>query len=72
MRYKVDVKAFISVVVEADDEDAARSAADALVERLAPNADFIDGFNRTDSFAPQVEETSGFDVDGESEVEEYE
>ncbi|EZP70534.1 MULTISPECIES: hypothetical protein [Sphingomonadales] len=41
-RYSVDVKAFISVIVDADDATEARERADHFVEWLSPTIEQID------------------------------
>jgi hypothetical protein len=75
--YSVDVKCFISVTVEAEDEAAARAAADNYVETsLSPSECEIAGWNqvRKDECNDtcRIVRTGGFDVDGESEVDEAE
>lgn len=71
--FEVDVKAFISVKVKAESEEAARTAADAFVEALSPGYHYIVGFNAGGTKdAPQIDAdaTGGFSIDGESEVDE--
>jgi hypothetical protein len=71
-KYSVDVKAFISVEVEAPDEATARAAADLFVENLSPTNHYIAGYSgQLKEFGePAIitENTASFDVDGESEV----
>jgi hypothetical protein len=72
--YCVDVKAFISITVEAEDEASARAAADNYVETsLAPSPCEIDGWNqvrRDECNDPcRIVRTGGLAVDGESEVD---
>lgn len=67
-RYRVDVKAFISVVVEADDPALAQGRADRFVEWLSPTIEQIDDY--CTDHAPIDTDTGPFDVDGESSVEE--
>ncbi|SFJ48645.1 hypothetical protein SAMN03159338_1529 [Sphingomonas sp. NFR04] len=73
-RYNVDVKAFISVAVEAPDEASARAAADLFVENLSPTGSYIRGYSdqlkEFGEAALVLDSTGTFDVDGESEVEE--
>ena len=73
-KFEVDVKAFISVTVEAESEEAARIAADAFAEGLSPTSDYIIGWN---SGLPEdavgridPDQTGEWSVDGESEVDE--
>ena len=75
--YSVDVKAFISITVEADDEDAARSAADNYVETaLSPSECEIDGWNEVRQNECddncRIVRTGGFAVDGQSDVDDAE
>jgi len=72
-KYIVDVKAFISIEVEADSEDAARSAADDYVEIcLSPNEDEVNAWNQVqeEDDDPPILSASVWTVDGYSEVEE--
>lgn len=72
-KYTVDVKALISIEVEADNEDAARSAADDYVETcLSPNEDEVNAWNQVqeEDDAPPILSASVWTVDGYSEVEE--
>ncbi|WP_375292139.1 hypothetical protein [Sphingomonas melonis] len=72
-KFSVDVKAFISVQVEAPNEEAARKAADLFVENLSPTTHYIQGYSgQLKEFGEPaliLETTGGFDVDGTSEVE---
>lgn len=69
-KFNVDVKAFISVAIEADNEARARELADSFVESLSPSSDFICGYNGQQSEGTiDPDETGGFDIDGVSEVE---
>ncbi|MGE4410445.1 MAG: hypothetical protein AB7D33_07740 [Sphingobium sp.] len=63
-RYSVDVKAFISVIVDADDAAQARERADHFVEWLSPT---IDDYSADHD--PIDTDTGPFDIDGESCVE---
>jgi hypothetical protein len=67
-RYQVDVKAFIAVVVDADDAAGARERADHFVEWLSPTIEQIGDYNA--DHAPIDTGTGMFGVDGESDVEE--
>lgn len=75
MKYIVDVKAFISVTVEAEDEDTARSRADYFVESLSPTEAYIAGYNATlaeeiaagDAAPGCIVKAGEFAVDGESD-----
>ena len=71
-RYRVDVKAFISIEVTAPNVDAARSEADSLVYSCDPTPGFIKGWNdsiKLDRPGVRIADTDGFSVDGTSEVE---
>lgn len=68
VRYTVEVKAFITVVVDADDPADARSRADRFVEWLSPTIEQIDDYS-SDHDAIDTN-TGPFDIDGESVVEE--
>ena len=72
-KFSVDVKAFISVQVEAPDRAAARAAADLFVENLSPTTHYIQGYSgqlkEFGELALILEETGSFDVDGESVVD---
>jgi hypothetical protein len=70
--FRVDVKAFINVTVEAPTAQAARREAERLVEACDPTELFINGWNDTNKAErPEVQivETCGFAVDGTSDVE---
>ncbi|MGE8141781.1 hypothetical protein ACQKOE_07385 [Novosphingobium sp. NPDC080210] len=75
-RYTVDVKAFITVTVEAPDENAARKAADHYVETsCSPSEDEVTAWEiiMKDEGEPAWPVSAGeFCVDGFSEVEEEE
>jgi hypothetical protein len=47
MKYSVDVKAFLRVVVEADSPEAAEQEAKAFVELLQPDANYVRGWAET-------------------------
>lgn len=63
-RYSVDVKAFISVIVDADDAAQARERADHFVEWLSPTIEQIDDYSADHD--PIDIDTAPFDIDGES------
>jgi hypothetical protein len=69
----VDVKAFITVRVEAPNRSAARAAADEFVEACDPEDPFIHRYNSFRTVRPvephTVLNSGGFVVDGSSEVE---
>ncbi|WP_048577606.1 MULTISPECIES: hypothetical protein [Sphingobium] len=67
-RYQVDVKAFISVIVDAQDAAQAQGRADRFVEWLSPTIEQIDDYSS--DHEPIDTDTGPFDVDGESSVEE--
>lgn len=67
-RYQVEVKAFITVVVDAEASDEARQRADHFVEWLSPTIEQIDDYS--DDHEPIDTDTGPFSVDGESCVEE--
>lgn len=67
-RYQVDVKAFISVIVDAEDTAEARVRADRFVEWLSPTIEQIDDYSA--DHEPIDTDTGPFGVDGESSVEE--
>lgn len=67
-RYHVDVKAFISVIVDAEDAAEARVRADHFVEWLSPTIEQIDDYSA--DHEPIDTDTGPFGVDGESSVEE--
>lgn len=67
-RHAVDVKAFISVFVDADDAVQARKRAEYFVEWLSPTIEQINDYN-SDHDAIGTD-TGPFTVDGESAVEE--
>ena len=72
-KFTVDVKAFINVAIEAESEAAARAAADNFVEAMSPGYQYIVGYNaggETDAPRIDPDQTGGFSVDGQSEVEE--
>lgn len=77
MKFTVDVKAFINVTVEAPegtDEATIRAAADRYVEEsLSPTADetnaWADVLREDGETVVAIDASSGFAVDGESEVE---
>lgn len=68
--YRVDVKTFISVLVDADDPQLAQGRAERFVEWLSPTVEQIDDYS-TDHPAIHPE-TGPFDIDGVSSVEEAE
>lgn len=72
-KFTVDVKAFISVHVEAPDRQAARAAADLFVENLSPTTPYIQGYSdqlkEFGEAALILDETGGFDIDGDSYVD---
>lgn len=67
-KFNVDVKAFISVEVEAANEYEAQGRAERFVEWLSPTTeqivDYLEDHPEGIGFS-----TGSFDVDGESEVE---
>lgn len=71
--FDVDVKAFISITVEADDENEARDAANHYVETsLSPSDMEIAGWNEAqaeEGVTTKITDAAGWGVDGESEVE---
>ncbi|WP_150293641.1 hypothetical protein [Sphingobium estronivorans] len=67
-RYQVEVKAFITVVVDAEAPGEARQRADHFVEWLSPTIEQIDDYS--DDHEPIDTDTGPFSVDGESCVEE--
>lgn len=71
--YAVDVKAFMTVRVEAPNEQAARAAAEEFVEACDPTDPFIWGYNQHRINRPiephKVTSANGFSVDGTSPVE---
>jgi hypothetical protein len=70
-KYRVDVKAFMSVGVEADSPRQARELADAYVESHSPGHGYIDGYNTTLTEG-RILDDYGFSVDGRSDVDEDE
>lgn len=66
-RYAVDVKAFISVIVDADDAAQVRERADDFVEWLSPTTTTIRDYNA--DHEPIDPDTGPFGIDGESCVE---
>jgi len=66
--YRVEVKALISVVVEADDAQLAIGRAERFVEWLSPTIEQIDDY--CDDHEPIHTDTGPFGVDGRSGVEE--
>lgn len=72
MRYTVDIKAFISVTVEADTPQAARMCADDFVHSLSPDPAFTDGYGgkqRLQAKPASIVSAGEFDIDGRSDVE---
>ncbi|WP_140159572.1 hypothetical protein [Sphingobium sp. GW456-12-10-14-TSB1] len=67
-RYEVEVKAFITVIVHADDAGEARERADRFVEWLSPAIEQIDDYCA--DHEPIDTDTGPFGIDGESCVEE--
>ena len=67
-RYQVEVKAFISVVVDAENPARARERADRFVDWLSPTMEQIADYG-TDH-EPIGTGTGPFDIDGRSSVEE--
>lgn len=67
-KYEVDVKVFISVVVDADNAAQARMRADRFVEWLSPTREQITDYNA--DHEPIDTDTGPFDVDGRSSVTE--
>ncbi|OHT21616.1 hypothetical protein [Edaphosphingomonas haloaromaticamans] len=67
-RYEVEVKAFITVIVDADDAGEAREHADRFVEWLSPTIEQIDDYSA--DHEPIDTDTGPFGIDGESCVEE--
>lgn len=72
-RYTVDVKAFYSITVEAENEDDARRVADTFVENvMCAESATCDGYNEglpSDAVGKIIPGDYGPDIDGESEVE---
>lgn len=66
--FRVEVKAFISVHVEADDAQEAQGRAERFVEWLSPTVEQIDDYG--EDHAPVHTDTGPFDIDGISIVEE--
>lgn len=75
-KFSVDVKAFMTVIVEAPDEQTARSVVDEFVEACDPTEAFIWGYNSRREGRPiephKIISANGFSVDGSSDVEPYE
>lgn len=67
-KYEVEVKVFISVIVDADNATQARMRADRFVDWLSPTTEQITDFN-TDH-EPIGANTGPFDIDGRSCVTE--
>ena len=68
--YRVEVKTFISVLVDAEDPKLAQSRAERFVEWLSPTVEQIEDYS-TDH--PPIHLDSGpFDIDGVSGIEEAE
>lgn len=65
MRYELDVKAFISLTIEADSEAEAKAEAQRFVEALEPGNGFADGWNdvQRQNGGPTIEEAGDFYVD---------
>jgi hypothetical protein len=72
-KFSVDVKAFMTVSVEAPNKKAARAAAEEFVEACDPTDPVIHGYNSfraTRAIEPHtVLSAGGFAVDGTSDVE---
>ncbi len=71
-KYEVDVKAFISVTVEAANENEARKAADEFVQTLEPHEHYVGGYNmeqEAQGLPGRILTTGSFDIDGESYVD---
>lgn len=66
-KYKVDVKAFASVEIEASSAAEARRAADGFIEALSPVQAYIDGYNGETT--NRIGNEPYLEVDGSSEVE---
>lgn len=72
-KFAVDVKAFINIEVEAPNAKAAIAAAEDFVRSCEPTTDFRIGWNDGAKIAGEPErivEAGGFDIDGDSDVEE--
>jgi hypothetical protein len=71
MKYDVDVKAFIRVTVEAENEDKARRAADNFISCKSPDEQDLQDWNELheDEKQDQIDSIGVWDIDGESEVE---
>lgn len=67
-RFRVDVKAFLSVEVDAESTEQARERADAFVDHLSPTAQ--EQLDYGEEFGFAIDASGGFAVDGTSEVEE--
>lgn len=71
-KFSVDVKAFIKVDVEAENEDEARRIADSFVENLSPADGYVGGYNQGLALAGEtarIGDAWDFSVDGYSDVE---
>lgn len=72
-RYKVDVKAFINITVEAESKsEAARTANDYVQDGLTPDEFEFEGWNQSLKYNEEtasIVSTTGFVVDGYPDVE---
>lgn len=73
-RYTVDVKAFVNITVEAENEDDARKVADAFVENaMYASVEGVWAYNQglpKDTVGTVVPDEYSLSVDGESDVDE--
>jgi hypothetical protein len=68
--YTVDIKALISITVEADSPEQARDRADTFVEAISPTENEALGYSETIGFS--ISPNGVWTVDGKSDVEERE
>lgn len=69
-KFDVDVKAFISITVEAENEDQAREIADNYVEAsLSPAEDEVEAWNSVSEQSGKIVSAGDWGVDGDSDVE---
>lgn len=70
-KYSVDVKAFITIEVEAASVASARAEADRFAEGLSPNEHYVTGWNSVQKLkgGPILGTVGELSVDGTSEVE---
>lgn len=69
-KFDVDIKAFLSVHVEADTQEAAEAEAKAFVEGLSPSEFYVQGWNVERCGGPQISCTGLFDCEDAPYTEE--